>query len=36
MIYSFLGGLKATYALGFIVSTVGTLGILHRLNDIKD
>ncbi len=36
IIYSFLGGLKASYALGFMVSTVGTLGILHRLNDIKD
>ena len=36
MIYSFLGSLKASYALAFMVSTVGTLGMLHRLNDIKD
>lgn len=32
-IYSFMGGLKATYWLAFIISTVGGLGILHRENN---
>ena len=36
IIYSFLGGLKPTYSLGFIVSTIGCLGILHRINDLND
>lgn len=36
LIYSFLGGIKPTYILGFIVSIVGCLAILHRINDLHD
>lgn len=36
LIYSLLGGIKPTYLLGFILSTVGTLAILHRINDLAD
>jgi hypothetical protein len=32
-IYSFMGGLKATYSLAFCISIVGGLGILHRENN---
>lgn len=36
LIYAFLGGIKPTYFLGFVVSTIGTLAILHRINDLAD
>lgn len=35
-IYSFMGGLKATYLLAFSISTVGGLGILHRENNPEE
>lgn len=36
IIYKFLGGLKATYVLGFTISTIGSLGILFIENNYQD
>ena len=33
LIYNYMGGIKPTYFLAFLVSTVGGLGILHKTND---
>lgn len=36
LIYAFLGGIKPAYFLGFAASTIGSLAILHRINDAQD
>lgn len=35
ILYTFLGGLKPTYVLSFLVSCIGALGILHIENNFE-